>query len=150
MVACERTQPVVAGRRSVHRDGLELVPWLLIPLIHARVDFVVNHTCMLPCLAVEAANAQRTKPTSSPAAATPPSGNGYAGGAPRSFDAIVVGGGHNGLTTAAYLARAGLSVCVLERREILGGGCVTEEVWPGRRVSRASYVVSLLQSAGRP
>ncbi len=62
-----------------------------------------------------------------------------------SFDAIVVGGGHNGLTTAAYLARAGLSVCVLERREILGGACVTEEVWPGHRVSRASYVVSMLQ-----
>jgi phytoene dehydrogenase-like protein len=63
----------------------------------------------------------------------------------RSFDAIVVGGGHNGLTTAAYLARAGLVVCVLERRPILGGACVTEEVWPGARVSRASYVVSMLQ-----
>ena len=61
------------------------------------------------------------------------------------YDAIVVGGGHNGLTTAAYLAHAGLRVCVLERREILGGACVTEEVWPGHRVSRASYVVSMLQ-----
>jgi len=63
----------------------------------------------------------------------------------RSFDAIIVGGGHNGLTTAAYLAHAGLRVCVLERRPILGGACVTEEVWPGARVSRASYVVSMLQ-----
>ncbi len=44
----------------------------------------------------------------------------------RSYDAIVVGGGHNGLTTAAYLARAGLSVLVLERREVVGGCCVTE------------------------
>ena len=61
------------------------------------------------------------------------------------YDAIVVGGGHNGLTAAAYLARAGLRVCVVERRDILGGACVTEEVWPGHRVSRASYVVSLLQ-----
>ncbi len=60
-------------------------------------------------------------------------------------DAIVVGGGHNGLACAGYLARAGLDTCVLERRNILGGACVTEEVWPGQRVSRASYVVSMLQ-----
>src|ERR1700743_500359 len=58
-----------------------------------------------------------------------------AGGASGSYDAIVVGGGHNGLTTAAYLAKAGQKVCVLERRPILGGACVTEEVWPGKRGS---------------
>src|SRR4051795_9188276 len=62
-----------------------------------------------------------------------------------SHDVIVVGGGHNALTAAAYLARAGLDVCVLERRDVLGGTCVTEELWPGYRVSRASYVVSMLQ-----
>ena len=62
-----------------------------------------------------------------------------------SHDVIVVGGGHNALTAAAYLARGGLDVCVLERRDVLGGACVTEEVWPGYRVSRASYVVSMLQ-----
>jgi len=62
-----------------------------------------------------------------------------------SWEAIVVGGGHNGLTTGAYLARAGLRTLILERRPILGGACVTEEVWPGARVSRCSYVVSMLQ-----
>jgi phytoene dehydrogenase-like protein len=59
-------------------------------------------------------------------------------------DVVVVGGGHNGLACAAYLARAGLDVLVLERRRILGGAAATEETWPGYRISSASYVVSLL------
>ena len=59
-------------------------------------------------------------------------------------DAIVVGGGHNGLVAAFYLARAGLRTLVLERRPFVGGACVTEELWPGYKVSTASYVVSLL------
>jgi phytoene dehydrogenase-like protein len=59
-------------------------------------------------------------------------------------DAVIVGGGHNGLVCAAYLARAGLDVEVLERRDVLGGAAVTEEPWPGYRVSSASYVVSLM------
>jgi phytoene dehydrogenase-like protein len=59
-------------------------------------------------------------------------------------DVVIVGGGHNGLACAAYLARAGLDVLVLERRDILGGAAVTEEPWPGYRVSSASYVISLL------
>ena len=66
-------------------------------------------------------------------------------GAGPGFDVIVVGGGHNALTAAAYLQRAGLRTCVLEARDILGGACVTEELWPGQRVSRASYVVSMLR-----
>ncbi len=61
------------------------------------------------------------------------------------FNAVIVGGGHNGLVTAAYLAKAGRKVLVLERREMVGGCCVTEEIWPGFRVSTASYLVSLLQ-----
>lgn len=59
-------------------------------------------------------------------------------------DVVVIGGGHNGLACAAYLARAGLDVLLLERRDILGGAAVTEEPWPGYRVSSASYVVSLM------
>jgi phytoene dehydrogenase-like protein len=59
-------------------------------------------------------------------------------------DVVIVGGGHNGLTCAAYLAKAGLDVLVVERREILGGAAATEETWPGYRVSSASYVVSLM------
>src|SRR5262245_62010467 len=64
---------------------------------------------------------------------------------PQSYDLNVIGGGHNGLVTAAYLARAGVKVLVLERREVLGGACVTEEVWPGYKVSTAAYVNSLLR-----
>jgi phytoene dehydrogenase-like protein len=61
------------------------------------------------------------------------------------YDAIVIGGGHNGLTHAAYLARAGKKVLVLERRHIVGGAAVTEEVFPGFKFSVCSYVVSLLR-----
>ena len=60
------------------------------------------------------------------------------------YDAVVIGGGHNGLTCAFYLARAGRRVCVLERRHIVGGAAVTEEFHPGFRNSTASYSVSLL------
>ena len=62
----------------------------------------------------------------------------------RPFDAVIVGAGHNGLACAAYLAGAGMSVCVLERRDIVGGAAVTEEFHPGFRNSTASYTVSLL------
>src|SRR6266849_9307945 len=64
---------------------------------------------------------------------------------PNSYDIIIVGAGHNGLVTAAYLARAGRKVLVLERRELVGGACVTEELWPGYKVSTAAYVNSLLR-----
>ena len=66
-------------------------------------------------------------------------------GAKTKYDVIVIGGGHNGLTNAAYLARAGKKVLVLERRHVLGGAAVTEEVFPGFKFSVCSYVVSLLR-----
>ena len=61
------------------------------------------------------------------------------------YDALIIGGGHNGLTCAFYLARAGMRVRVLERRHVVGGAAVTEEFHPGFRNSTASYTVSLLR-----
>ena len=63
----------------------------------------------------------------------------------KKYDAILLGGGHNGLTCAAYLAKAGRKTLVLERRHILGGAAVTEELYPGYRYTVCSYVVSLMR-----
>jgi len=64
--------------------------------------------------------------------------------ADRRWDAVVVGAGHNGLTAAAYLARAGRSVLVLERRDQVGGACTLEEPWPGYAISPCAYLAGLL------
>jgi len=61
------------------------------------------------------------------------------------YDAVVIGAGHNGLTAAAYLAAGGWSTLVLERRDIVGGCCVTEEIAPGCRASTTSYIASMLR-----
>src|SRR4051794_29896930 len=61
------------------------------------------------------------------------------------YDAIVIGAGHNGLVASWYLANAGLKVLVLERRDIVGGAVVTEELWPGYSVPTCSYICYLLQ-----
>ena len=61
------------------------------------------------------------------------------------YDAVIIGAGHNGLVCAFYLARAGLKVRIVERRDVVGGAAVTEEFHPGFRNSVASYTVSLLQ-----
>ncbi len=62
------------------------------------------------------------------------------------LDVAIIGAGHNGLVAAAYLARAGLSVVVHERRDVAGGACVTEELWPGVRASPGAYTLSLLRA----
>src|ERR1700738_775994 len=64
---------------------------------------------------------------------------------PNWYDAIIIGAGHNGLVTACYLAKAGWKVVVLERRYLVGGACVTEETFPGFKVSTAAYVNSLFR-----
>ena len=64
---------------------------------------------------------------------------------PQRYDVLIAGGGHNGLVAAAYLARAGRRVLVVEKRDLVGGCAVTEEIWPGYRVSTAAYLTSLLQ-----
>jgi phytoene dehydrogenase-like protein len=61
------------------------------------------------------------------------------------WDVVVVGGGHNGLTAGAMLARAGLATLVVERRDVIGGCCVTEEIAPGCRASTTSYIASMLR-----
>ena len=61
------------------------------------------------------------------------------------YDAIIIGGGHNGLTAAAYLAKAGRKVLVLEKRYLLGGAAVTEEIFPGYKYTVCSCVISLLR-----
>src|SRR5256884_8441025 len=63
---------------------------------------------------------------------------------PAQYDAIIVGGGHNGLATAAYLGRSGLKALVLERRDVLGGAAVSHHPWPGYSVSPLAYVLSLM------
>ena len=60
------------------------------------------------------------------------------------YDCVIIGAGHNGLVCAHQLAKQGWKVLVLERRDLVGGACVTEELWPGFKVSTASYLVSLL------
>ena len=65
--------------------------------------------------------------------------------ATKKYDAIIIGGGHNGLVCAAYLAKAGRKVLVLEKRHVVGGAAVTEELHPGFKFSVCSYVVSLFR-----
>jgi phytoene dehydrogenase-like protein len=61
------------------------------------------------------------------------------------YDVVIVGAGHNGLVCGAYLAKAGLKVCLVDRRPLVGGACTTEEVWPGYKVSTAAHMLGLLQ-----
>ena len=65
------------------------------------------------------------------------------------WDAVIIGGGHNGLVAACYMAKAGLKVAVLERREVVGGASVTEETFPGFRISTAAMVGGSAQTKDR-
>ena len=58
------------------------------------------------------------------------------------YDAVIVGAGHNGLVCGAYLAKQGLKICVVERRDVIGGACATEEIWPGFRAPRSPPTIS--------
>ena len=84
----------------------------------------------------------KAKSGSKPAGTVAPSG---ARGADRTYDAIVVGGGHNGLVNGAYLAKAGLRTLIVERRPLVGGAAITEELWPGFSFTTFSYALSLLR-----
>src|ERR1700730_7135364 len=64
---------------------------------------------------------------------------------PNDHDALITGAGHNGLVAAGYLARAGVDVLVLERREVVGGACITEELWPGVSAPTCSYICHMLE-----
>jgi len=68
------------------------------------------------------------------------------GGRNPTYDVVVIGGGHNGLTAAAYLARGGAKVVVLERRPFVGGACITEEPWPGYRINTYAYLAGMLSA----
>ena len=70
--------------------------------------------------------------------------------ASREYDAIVVGGGHNGLVNGAYLAKSGLRTLILERRHLVGGAAITEELRPGFKFTTFSYALSLLRPRHRP
>ena len=74
-----------------------------------------------------------------------PSSGSFIAPSKRKRDVIIIGGGHNGLTCAAYLAKKGIDVLVLERRHTIGGAAVTEEIFPGYKFSRASYLAGLLR-----
>ncbi|MQL92988.1 hypothetical protein Taro_025626 [Colocasia esculenta] len=98
-----------------------------------------NPPCRTKCVA---------PPAMSPAARVLARGFSSSASLPKQkWDALIIGGGHNGLTSAAYLARAGLAVAVLERRHVIGGAAVTEELVPGFLFSRCSYLQSLLRPA---
>ena len=85
-----------------------------------------------------------------PAPAVPPREKDQLMPSDRTYDAIVIGGGHNGLTNGAYLAKAGLRTFILERRSIVGGAAITEELRPGFNFTTFSYALSLLQAPDHP
>jgi hypothetical protein len=131
-----------AGHGRISKDVLPLSPVRPPePAVYhfAEAEFPANNHTQISDIKIQERVAHKYLPSQQGAYVPPKGGKGGKRGV------IVIGGGHNGLVSAAYLARSGVDVVVLERRHVIGGAAVTEEIVPGFKFSRASYLAGLLR-----